>query len=229
MAKRGPRPKFGLNQIQEAARTIILSEGLEGLTMSRLAKALATSPSSLYRYYPSKEALIVELQVQAIGEIESALLERLESFKDVVKVSESSHVLALRRCMVAFDVYANGASSAGRGLIDAFLSQPKPFLSITQAQEVNLSLSRVLNLCVQTLDDAVRLKAIRTGDNVQRTHLIWAALHGLGQFRKRDRIQPVNLQAASLKTALYVTFFGGFGAKEDVLEQALAVSDSILK
>ena len=224
MAKRGPRPKFGLNQIQEAAQTIILRDGLDGLTMSRLARALDTSPSALYRYYTSKESLIVELQIQAIGEIEETLLLRLESFSKDVETQTEARTLALARCMVAFNVYADGASSVGRGLIDAFLSQPKPFLSIAQAKEVNLSLARVLDLCVRTLDEAVTHDAIESGDNVQRTHLFWAALHGLGQFRKRDRIQPSELQASALKESLYRSLFRGFGAETVVVEGALGAA-----
>ena len=221
MAKRGPRPKFGLEQIRNAAQTIILRDGLDGLTMSRLARALDTSASALYRYYSSKEALIVELQVQAISEIERILIERLQSYEQSQATTQSKQEAALRRCIVAFDVYADGGDTSGRGLIDEFLSQPKPFLSISQAKEVNLSLARVLDICVRTLDDAVSHGAISAGDNVQRTHLLWAALHGLGQFKKRDRIQPEKLRASALKTALYTTFFTGFGGNAADIKLAL--------
>ena len=192
--------------------------------MSRLARGLNTSPSALYRYYESKESLIVELQVEAMGEIEDALMGKLEAFETAARNATDESVLALHRCFVAFDVYAEGGGESGRGLIDACLSQPKPFLSVAQAQEVNQRLSRVLGLCVRTLDEAVRLNALEEGDNVQRTHLLWASLHGLGHFRKRDRIQPAELQANALKSALYGTLFRGFGAKEDVLERALIAS-----
>jgi AcrR family transcriptional regulator len=223
MVKRGPRPKFGLPQIQEIAKAIILEVGLDGLTMNLLAKRLGTSPSSLYRYYPSKEAIMVALQVEAIGEIEDELLGRLAAFDQERRASTGVRVDALKRCVLAFDVYACGGEEGAtrEGLIDAFLSQPKPFLSVVQAQEVNQRLSRVLALCVRVLDQAVEVGALMPGDNEQRSHLLWASLHGVGQFKKRDRIQPENLRAHALKRALYLSAFQGFGAPKEDVQSAL--------
>jgi AcrR family transcriptional regulator len=223
MVRRGPRPRFGLSQIQEIAKAIILEVGLDGLTMNLLAKRLGTSPSSLYRYYPSKEAILVALQVEAIGEIEDELLSRLAAFDREQSASPDVRTDALKRCLLAFDVYARGGEEGAtrEGLIDAFLSQPKPFLSVIQAQEVNRRLSRVLALCVRVLDKAVDAGALEAGDNEQRSHLLWASLHGLGQFKKRDRIQPEKLRAQALKRALYRSVFQGFGASKGDLQKVL--------
>ena len=221
MAKRGRQPKFERVQIQKAAREIILQNGLEGLTMSRLARELRTSASALYRYYASKEVLMVDLQVRAIGSIEKAITAALEQHRTLEPGTTSVAVSALRRCILAFDVYAEWGNSSERGLIDAFLSQPKPVLSLEQAKQVNQRLAGVLAICVQTLDDAVAAKAVYHGDNVQRTHILWAALHGLGHFKKRDRVQPDQLQSLALKDALYTALFIGFGAERSRIETAL--------
>ena len=46
----------------DAAARIVADEGFEALTMSRLAEHLDTVVSAVYRYFPSKGALLAELQ-----------------------------------------------------------------------------------------------------------------------------------------------------------------------
>jgi AcrR family transcriptional regulator len=50
----------------DAAMTIAVADGLEELTMSRLATAVDAAVGTVYTYFPSKGALIAELQREAI-------------------------------------------------------------------------------------------------------------------------------------------------------------------
>ncbi|MEV6961052.1 TetR/AcrR family transcriptional regulator [Streptomyces sp. NPDC051207] len=55
---RGPRPALTLDQIVEAAVRIADSEGLESLSMRRVAAELGTGTMTLYRYVPGKGELL---------------------------------------------------------------------------------------------------------------------------------------------------------------------------
>jgi len=56
--KRGPRPGLSADAIVDAAIRLADAEGLEGVSMARVAAELGRTPMSLYRYVTSKEELL---------------------------------------------------------------------------------------------------------------------------------------------------------------------------
>jgi AcrR family transcriptional regulator len=56
-------------QIVEEARALLESEGAEGLTMRRLAERLGIRAPSLYKHFPDKQAVEVELVAEGRGEL----------------------------------------------------------------------------------------------------------------------------------------------------------------
>ncbi|TDD84454.1 TetR/AcrR family transcriptional regulator [Saccharopolyspora karakumensis] len=64
---RGPKPTMSLPRIVEAAVRLADSEGLEALSMQRLAGELGVGTMSLYRYVPSKDELTSLMLDTAIG------------------------------------------------------------------------------------------------------------------------------------------------------------------
>ena len=63
---RGPKPMLTLDQIVTAAIDIADAEGLEALSMRRVAEALGVGTMSLYRYVPGKAELL-DLMLDAIS------------------------------------------------------------------------------------------------------------------------------------------------------------------
>lgn len=64
---RGPKPAFTLDDIVSAAMTLADDQGLEAVSMTRVAGALGYSTMSLYRYVGSKEELLLHMQDAALG------------------------------------------------------------------------------------------------------------------------------------------------------------------
>src|SRR5580692_6317953 len=56
--KRGPRPGLSADQIVDAAIRLADAEGLEAVSMARVAAELGFTTMSLYRYVDSKEELL---------------------------------------------------------------------------------------------------------------------------------------------------------------------------
>jgi AcrR family transcriptional regulator len=56
-------------QFLAAGLRIVAEEGLEALTMSRLAKEVDTAVGAVYRYYPSKNELVAAIQGNAIDQL----------------------------------------------------------------------------------------------------------------------------------------------------------------
>lgn len=64
---KGPKPRWTLDQLLDAAVRLGDEGGIEAITMSGLAKALGSGTMSLYRYIESREDLVVLAADRALG------------------------------------------------------------------------------------------------------------------------------------------------------------------
>ncbi|WP_326768996.1 TetR/AcrR family transcriptional regulator [Streptomyces sp. NBC_01591] len=64
---RGPAPTYSRERIAEVAIALADGEGIEAVTMRRIAKELGTGAMTLYRYLPNKEDLYAVAIDQALG------------------------------------------------------------------------------------------------------------------------------------------------------------------
>lgn len=64
---KGPRPTLTLPKIVDAAVALAAAEGMEAVSMGRLAKELGVSTMSLYRYVTAKEELYILMSDAGVG------------------------------------------------------------------------------------------------------------------------------------------------------------------
>ncbi|MFC4909953.1 TetR/AcrR family transcriptional regulator [Actinomadura gamaensis] len=67
--RRGPRPKLTPEQIVDRAIEIADADGLEAVSIRRIAEDLGVSPMSIYTYVPGKAELLDAMLDRAMGEI----------------------------------------------------------------------------------------------------------------------------------------------------------------
>jgi AcrR family transcriptional regulator len=65
-----------------AARQVIVRDGLDGLTMQAMASEVGAAVGTIYGYFPSKHALLAELQVEAIAAVVDAWTEARDRWVD---------------------------------------------------------------------------------------------------------------------------------------------------
>lgn len=65
--RRGPKPRHSLDGIAAAAIAIADAEGLDAVTMQRVAESLGTTKMALYRYLPARADLDAVMLDQAFG------------------------------------------------------------------------------------------------------------------------------------------------------------------
>jgi len=76
----------------------VATEGLAALTMSRLAEELETVPSAVYRYFPSKGALITAVQCDAIERLTRQQIPAENRRPEVTKLLHQITALDEVRC-----------------------------------------------------------------------------------------------------------------------------------
>jgi AcrR family transcriptional regulator len=208
----------------DAAAAIATRDGLDALTIARLCEATHLSIGGLYRYFPSKEAIHLALQERMIiqfGEFWQQCIEKMAAKAAEAKAGDEAS--ALLTIMAAYFAYLDhGANQpVEHRLLHSFVATPSQLLTDELARHVESKLAPLLEGYGGLLQQAVACGAIKTGDATQRVYLIWAILHGLDDFRKRDRILPPALQVAGLAEAHIATLLKGWGAKAESLDTAM--------
>jgi AcrR family transcriptional regulator len=190
----------------DIAYVIVENEGLDRLTMPKLAKEADVAVGGLYRYFDGKEALIAALQIRASRSFVDFVDRRLEA------LGAAGPLDVVRAIVMAWSEFLT-ESPEEHFLLDSSLSSPAVLLSDEDALEVAQGLRPVFQRCATALGEAARLGLLEKGDAQLRTHALWAAVHGVGHFTKRNRLLPERLHAARVREELIRTLLVGWGAE----------------
>jgi AcrR family transcriptional regulator len=175
---------------------------MEKLTLSRLAKALNTSPSAIYRYFSSKDELVSALSALALGHAVVALpREDPSTLTDITDFRTLALAQILRR-FAHWYRYRRQHRVSYALLMSAVQRRGSAHVA---------ELDGLLGYFDEALDHAVRVAALRPEPSRPRSVLLLAALHGLQP--REDR---------ALERELLHTLLCGWGAPRHMLE-ALAI------
>lgn len=191
--------------IVAAAMEIVISDGLDALTMPRLAETLGVAVGGLYRYFPSKDKLLLALQREAIEAFGTFLDQRLEEADDDV----ARRLRALPRAFVGF----SEADPARFRLIEAFIADPRVLFGEGIHDEAQANLEPVLTKCRAVFEEAAAAGLLAPGDPMARVYLMWGSLQGVMLFRKRDLRVSDHLRVATLVSMLEETLIRGWSAR----------------
>lgn len=77
------------NRIKEAMIRLILRDGIDGTSMSKIAKEAGVSPATIYVYYESKEDMLSEVFREYAGKSYDYLMERIHPAMDAKELIEA--------------------------------------------------------------------------------------------------------------------------------------------
>jgi AcrR family transcriptional regulator len=156
MAVRERRESLSRERILAAAVDVADAEGVDAVTMRRLAEALQVHPTSLYNHLPSKEAILDGLADWVI--VEAALPPRFDTWQEWIRVFADGLRRVARAHPGAFMVLTQraatgpGSMAQTEGALDAFMrtgwSAPAAAEAITGTSLALLGIA--LNECPPT-------------------------------------------------------------------------------
>ncbi len=99
MATRGPGQRAGLTRpaVLDAARDLLASEGLGGLTMRALARRLGVAPNAVYSYVPTKTDLVDALLDDLLATVEAPPPDVADPVEGIATIMRSSYEVLLTR------------------------------------------------------------------------------------------------------------------------------------
>ncbi|WP_353990351.1 TetR/AcrR family transcriptional regulator [Pediococcus argentinicus] len=125
-----------LKALQEAVFELTVSDGLAGLSMSKIAKKANISPSTMYVYYDDKETMISDIYKQVKDELDYGINENMKSVDD-----------NFEKIGVAMRTFANNAKSHPLGLLyfnaaqtnlGMFNEEARKYSEISSANVINV-------------------------------------------------------------------------------------------
>lgn len=242
---REKRREATIERIVDTALQLLESEGFEALTIQRLAKELSYAVGALYRYFRSKDALLVALLhriMDRVGEDMTAGLEWVERERNERLASEGlpadtppTASEGLLRLVVVSNVYVAFAQSrrAEYGLISTLIGDPREVLATEAATPIVRSLIRLQLMLTAVIDDAVRSGALVPGDARERGVVLWSAMQGVLQLRKLGRFGVAGVELDRLVPIALRTLLIGWGADAKLIDQltphALEIANTLAK
>ena len=170
---RGPPPRY-----LAAALRIATDEGLHAVTMPRLAAELDCAVGTVYTYFPSKSALLAEVQSEAIERLSASYL-ALRADLDARAVDELTHVVAIGRFWIDIsDTYPQETR-----LLQLLMSQADSAMNDEDALRVVPAALRHLDFARERFDAAAESGALAAGDAFARTVTFAAGINGVAAGR----------------------------------------------
>ena len=210
-----------------AALSIVYADGLEALTMQRLATEVAASVGSVYTYFPSKGALVAEVQREAIERLAASAL---VLGGDVDRITVAADAAASLAPIVAFGRFwltAPATYPEEMQLLLLLLADVTQSVPDEEAGRVVPAALRLLGLAESRLASAADAGALDPGDAAARTIALAASLTGCVQLDHVSQWDPELLDPARTGRLVLDALLGGWGADPAALRAAHLIVDQL--
>ena len=219
-------------RIVESALRVVTEEGFDALTMKRLADELGYAAGALYRYYPSKDELLLAVQRRVLEALAEDLGEAERSARAAIARGRSvpAAVAALTPLLAAVRAYVTlpERRPAHWLLLARWMGNPEPMVATDVAGPVLASLLALFAPISALFEAAAGGGALAPGDGPPRVLALEAALHGALALRKLDRFGVDALRQEPLVDELCRALFVGWGATDETFADAWRRAKKIL-
>jgi len=213
-----------------AAMEIVATDGLDGLTMQRVADVLDCAVGTIYTYFPSKSALVAEVQRAAIEKLTASyLLIRTDTDRLLAADEPSARVAALTRAVGIGRFWAATTQTHHQEaeLMQRLMLTEAEVISADDAGRVLPAALRHLDLGRALLDEAVAVGALLPADAWERVVTWVAAINGVVQVSHLSVHDQELLDGVRLAGVLNLDLLRAWGADPDELRLAARHIDAL--
>ena len=196
---------------------LVAEDGIEALSMGRLASAVDYTPGALYRYFDGKDAILAKLVGRILEDLAASLTEAVGRLP--TQASPLARVFALEAGYRAFA----RVQPHRFALLASTMAAPRVLLPAAKeaAPLVALMLATMQPLR-DALDAAADAELIDAGDARERAVCIYALLQGVLLLHKQARYAPEVLDLDRLATRGTRSLLLGWGAVARTVDAAIA-------
>ncbi len=210
------------DEIVSHAREMIAATGPAEFSLNQLARDLGYTPGALYWYYPSKEALVGEVQRQVFSEMAGDLAARREQASRVADRRGDAPELRALFVLLSFARYYLRLDALRPEYLRliAFSLDPRIWLDDEQGALLGPVLVQVFQQVAIPFTAASACGALSPGPAAARAVQYWAALQGIVQTQKLSRLAPGLFEPERLGMANACALLTAWGACTSLLDEA---------
>lgn len=214
----------------DAALAIVTSEGLGAVTMQRITQAVGCAEGTIYQYFPSREALMAQLQKVALDGLGYVLLDAQAHLDALIEERKApARVASLALLYGAGRVWIEAETILPREieLCRRLFTHPGAFLKLDDAEEVLPIALSLLGHAGRLFDDAVAAGALRPGDGLERAVVILAGTTGILMTGDLQRWEPRLSSSRPFAHQMFLDLLAAWGAKAKDLGAAVELVDEL--
>jgi AcrR family transcriptional regulator len=228
-AQKTPSPRVArkrkakIELILDTAMAIAGKEGITGLTVHRLADRLDLTVGALYRYFPSKDAILTALQIRAVQNYGDRLRMAWRDAKEVAKGSQGASLVPIIALAYEYRHLVRTHVTEFH-LTNQVLAAPEEQLAEEYASDV---INPLLILCADLAQTAVLAQlsgALTEGNAIHRILIFWMAMMGIFQLAKIERHNPI-IKIDDLFETMIRTQLVGWGADPSDIDAAFETTE----
>lgn len=204
--------------ILDAALDLAVREGLGALTTPRLARELGYTPAAFYRYFESKDALLLALETRTAQRYYARFFEVFASARhaldDLRTLGGQPRVRALARIALLAKVYASLAKEepAHFRLVGVLVTGDRSWMKGTGAEKLEAHVLERIAEVVVLFAEAEELSALARGNPVERLMILWVSLHAVLAAAPLAEAHPELLDLDAMGAELLRALLVGWGA-----------------
>jgi len=192
---------------------LIEKDGIEAVTVARIARAMDWSLGTMYRYFPSKDALMGALHARVLHNYRQALQTHLRDNQ----TDPLGDLIDLVRYSVEWFTHRPDHWA----LIGMGLAHPQPLVQDDTAMPMVSEAMDVIQVVVQTIEQNVQAGQLTAGNGPTRALVLWAHVQGVLQMRKLTRFDLMQLDLQNILDAGLRAILLGWGAPVETLNTHL--------
>jgi AcrR family transcriptional regulator len=212
------------------ALRVATEDGVEALTMQRLAREVDAAIGTVYTYFPSKGALLAEVQREALERlIGSYLLLRADVDARVADLDPAVAALAEVVAFARFWIASLDTFPQEQHLLQQLMADSRRAVPDDELGRVMPAILRLFDLARERFEAAAAAGALRDGDAMDRTITFAGALAGVLGVGRLDRWDVDLLDGRRLGRGLADDLLVGWGAAPDAIAVAHELLDAIAR
>ena len=176
--RRAQEKQLRLNQILDAARILLFSQGIDNISITKIAKQAEIGVGTIYFYFKNKEEIFAALQEEGLDLFYKKI--------SIIHVSEKNAAEKLQQ--IAETYYRFSIQHKDYlDIINMFLASPKEVLEPDLKNKVDMFGSKIFDLIEKIIDEGMQTGEFYKTDAKKCAILFFGALHGIMQFKKLEK------------------------------------------
>lgn len=217
-----------IDWILDVALEVVVGEGLAALTTPALAKRLRYTPAALYRYFDSKDALLLALETRTAERYYARFFAAFEAARArLPRMRPRIHALA--ELVVLTRIYAGlaRAEPSQFKLVSVLVTGDRSWMRGAAARRLEANVLPQIASLVALFSAAETRGALAPGSAPRRLMTLWLALHAILAAAPLAHAHPQLLDVPAIGDELVMSLLRGWGASARNIAVATRAVSSI--